>query len=72
MTSVVNPFTLRAAKRWPDNLGNIFLAKHFFGKIFEGEILSVSQTTILLQIFCELLLDSQVIFKSMKVADGTS
>ena len=28
-----------------------------------------SQTTTLLQIFCELLLCSQVIFKSMKVAD---
>ena len=30
------------------------------------------QTTTLLQIFCELLLYSQVIFKSMKVADDTS
>ena len=31
-----------------------------------------SQITTLLQIFCELLLYSQVIFKSMKVADDTS
>ena len=31
-----------------------------------------SQTTTLLQIFYELLLYSQVIFKSMRVADDTS
>ena len=31
-----------------------------------------SHTTTLLQIFCELLLYSQFIFKSMKVADDTS
>ena len=31
-----------------------------------------SQPTTLLQIFCELLLYSQVIFKSMGVADDTS
>ena len=31
-----------------------------------------SQTTTLLQFFCELFLYSQVIFKSMKVADDTS
>ena len=31
-----------------------------------------SQITTLLQIFCELLLYSQVIFKSMKEADDTS
>ena len=30
-----------------------------------------SQTTTTLQIFCELLLYSQVIFKSMRVADDT-
>ena len=35
-------------------------------------MLITSQTTTLLQIFCELLLHSLVIFKSMKVADDTS
>ena len=34
-------------------------------------MLTRSQTTTLLQIFCELSLHSQVIFKSMKVADVT-
>ena len=35
-------------------------------------MLITSQTTTLLQIFCELLLHSLVIFKSMKVADDIS
>ena len=45
--------------------------KSIFWKIFEGEMLIRSQTTTLLQIFCELLLYSPVIFKSMRVADIT-
>ena len=49
-----------------------FSNKGIFWKIFEGEMLIRSQTTTLLQIFCELLLYSQVSFKSMKVADDTS
>ena len=49
-----------------------FSIKSIFRKIFEGEMLIRSQTTTLLLIFCELLLYSQVIFKSMKVADDTS
>ena len=42
-----------------------------FWKEFEGEMLIKSQATTLLQIYCELLLYSQDIFKSMKVADDT-
>ena len=34
-------------------------------------MLVMSQATILLQIFCELVLYSQIIFKSMKEADNT-
>ena len=49
-----------------------FSIKSIFWKIFEGEMLIISQTTTLLQIFCGLLLYSQVVFKSMKVADDTS
>ena len=41
-------------------------------KTFEGEMFIRSQITTLLQIFSELSLYSQVIFKSMKVADDTS
>ena len=37
----------------------------------EGEMLISSKSTTLLQIFCELSLDSQVIVKSMRVADDT-
>ena len=48
-----------------------FTYKSIFLKTFEGEMLIRSQTTTLLQIFYEILLCSQVIFKSMKVADDT-
>ena len=47
-----------------------FSFKSTFWKIFQREMLTRRQTTTLLQIFCELLLYSQVIFKSMKVADN--
>ena len=43
--------------------------KSIFWKTYEGEMFIRSQTTTLLQIFCEFSLCSQVIFKSMKVAD---
>ena len=49
-----------------------FSIKSIFWKIFEGEMLIRCQITTLLQIFCELLLYSQIIFRSMKVADDTS
>ena len=48
-----------------------FSYKSIFWKIFGGKILIRSQATTLLQIFCELLFYSQVISKSMKVADDT-
>ena len=63
------PFTLTAAKRDLTIMEIFYLQKHFL--IFEGEMLIRSRTTTLHQIFCELLLHSQVIFKSMKVADDT-
>ena len=37
--------------------------------LIEEEVLIRSQTTTLLQIFCEVVLYSKVIFKSMQVAD---
>ena len=43
--------------------------KNIFLKIIEEEKVIRSQTTTLPQIFCELSFDSQVIFKSMRVAD---
>ena len=70
MNLIFYPFTLSDTKTG-DNFGNIFRTKAFFWKIFEGEMLTRGQTTTLLQIFCELSLYSQVIFKSMKVADDT-
>ena len=48
-----------------------FTQKGIFWKTFEGEMVITSQATTLLQIFCELSLSSQVIFKSMRVADDT-
>ena len=67
--SGLNPLTLRAAKRGLTIL-EIFNVQNIFLKTFEGEMLITSQTTNLLQIFCENSLYSQVIFKSMKVADN--
>ena len=63
-----NPLTLRAAKRGLTILEIFNLQKEFL-KTFEGEMLISSQTTNPLQIFCKISLHSQVIFKSMKVAD---
>ena len=48
-----------------------YLQKHFLKKTSKGEILIRSQTTTLLQIFGELVLHFQVIFKSMNIADAT-
>ena len=65
------PINAQSGQKRPDNFGDILLKKTFFLKTFEGEKLIRSQTTILVQIFCELSLYSQVIFKSMIVADDT-
>ena len=65
--SVVNPLTLTAAKRGLLILEKFYLQKHFE----DSEMLFRNQATTLLQIFWESLLCSQVIFKSMKVADDT-
>ena len=54
-----------------DNLGNILLTKAFFEKHIEGEMVIRSQITTLLQKFREVSLYSQVILKSMRVADVT-
>ena len=64
----INPLTLRPAKTGLTNLEIYYLQKHFL-ETYEGEMIIRSQTTTLLQIFCELSLCSQVIFKSMKVAN---
>ena len=48
-----------------------FSYESIFLKIFEGRMLIRGETTYLLQIFCELLLYSQAIFKSLEVADNT-
>ena len=61
----------QSSQNRPYNYGNIFLTKAFFWKIIERETLKRDQTTTLLQIFCELLLYSQVILKNMGVADDT-
>ena len=49
-----------------------FPYKSILLKTIEWEVLIRIQTTNLLQIFCEISLHSQVIFKSMKVADDIS
>ena len=66
----INPLMLRTAKTGLTIL-EIFSNKSIFWKIIEGKMLDRSQTTTLLQEFCELLLSFKVILKSMKVADDT-
>ena len=70
LTHNINAFTLGTAKK-----GRI-IWKHFSNenvsrKIFQGEMLTRSQITTLLQIFSERLFYSSVIFNNMKVADDT-
>ena len=66
----VNPFTLSRPNR-PDDFGTILLRKAFFGKHLKEKFLLEATQQLLSKIFCELLLNSQVIFKSMRVADNT-
>ena len=67
-SSANNLSTLRTAKTGLTNLEIFYFFKIIF---FEREMLFISQTTTSLQIFCELSLYSQVIFKSIRVADDT-
>ena len=63
--------TLRAAKSGLTILEIFYLQKHSLENIWRRNVDQSGQTTILLQIFCELSLYSQVIFKSMRVADDS-
>ena len=66
----INPFTLRATKTGLAIL-KIFRLQNIFWKTLEGAMLTRSQTRSPLQIFWEFLLNSKVIFKSMRIADDT-
>ena len=46
------------------------LSKNIFQEIFDGEILATTKLTTLLQMFCELLLYSRVIFRWIKDPDN--
>ena len=67
---ILNPLTSRAARRGLTILEVFNLQTHFLKNI-EGEMLITSQKRTLLQIFCECLLYSKDIFKSMRIADDT-
>ena len=54
----------------PDNFGDITLVIGSCENIFEGKLLFSTSFTTLHQIFCELVLYSTVIFKSIKVSDN--
>ena len=54
-----------------DSIISSGLLKRFLTKTFEEEMLIRRWTTPLLQILCEFLLYAQVIFKSIRVPDGT-
>ena len=51
--------------------GNSFLTNVYFGKIFEGEMLVRTSPTIPPQIFQDLMININVVFKSMIGQDGT-
>ena len=58
------------------NVGNagdiaIFFHQKQLGEIFVGEIIMSTLKTYFLQIFCESMLYSSVIFKSIKIPDDT-
>ena len=62
---------IQSGQNEPDDLVNILPTEAFSEKTFEGEMLIRGKISTLLQIFCELKLYTQVIFKSMRVADDT-
>ena len=53
-----------AKSKQPDDFGEISQTKAYLEKIFEGEMFFRSLPTILLQIFCKIILNLQVIIKS--------
>ena len=72
--SICNLYLIHSHSEQPKQAWQFWLYfsnKSIFWKIIEGEIIIGTQTTTLHQIFCEILLHSQVIFKSMRVADDT-
>ena len=67
--NITHSHSERPKEAW--QIWKYFTYKSILLKIFEGGMLIRSQTTTLLQIFYEILLCSQVIFKSMEKADDT-
>ena len=69
--SSFNPLILRAAKRGLTILGIFNLQTHFLENIGRRNVDHKPDRLTLLQIFCEFLLYSKDISKSMRVADYT-
>ena len=70
MVFLINPLTLRTAKRGLTILGIFYLLKCCFENIWRRNVYQ-KRTTTLLQISCNLSLYSQAIFKSKREADDT-
>ena len=70
LATFINQLTFRAAKTGLTIFVNILPTDAFSGKHFKGMLIRSKKST-LLQIFCELSLYIQVIFKSMRVANDT-
>ena len=56
-------------KKRPDNFGDIFFNGALIQKIFVQKILIKVNPTTLLQIFCEIVLNSKNIIKNVKYPD---
>ena len=68
---MASPIGTQSGQNRPDYFVDIFITKAFLSKIFEGEMFIRILPTTLLQIFFENLLNFQVIFKSITIADNT-
>ena len=64
------PIYTQSSQNRPADFAKYFTHKSIFLKTFEGEMFIRSYSTILDQMFCGLLLNSQVIYKSSRVADN--
>ena len=59
-----------SSQKQPDNIGEFFQPKAYLCKMFEGELFIRSISTTPLQIVCKIILNFQVIVKSIRDQDG--
>ena len=63
-TPATYPINAHSGQNQPDNFDEIFEAKAYLGKIFEGEMVNRTLPTTLLEIFCKSIFNSKINVKS--------